>query len=168
MQLDTCLSSIELQEFLDKVVHGLSDDSDEIKVLSHMMLSRLAQASQPQPATGSSSSSTNTTPLIPISISLALIQRLDEMTPVLETTMKGPAVTKDTVKQDLERTAALQRSALRAVAALNRIYPTRRSVGRTSDESPAGPPGIAPKFEAFVANLQANFKNELKELGGGL
>lgn len=51
----------------------------------------------------------------------AVAQRLDEATPQLEKTMKGATVTKDTVKQDLERAAELQRSALRAVAALSKI-----------------------------------------------
>ena len=97
-QLDTCLSKLDLHEFLSRVIPGLSDDSDEVKVISHMMLFRLSQ------------------------VALAAVsQRLDEVTPHLEKTMKGATVTKDTVKQDLERAAELQRSALRAVAALSKI-----------------------------------------------
>lgn len=52
--------------------------------------------------------------------STALTQRLDDLTPPLERTMKGAKETKDTVKQDLERSAELQRSSLRAIAALAR------------------------------------------------
>jgi cullin-associated NEDD8-dissociated protein 1 len=115
--------------FLGRVLPGLSDDSDEIKVLSHMMLFRLAQVA---PA--------------------AVSQRLDEATPQLEKTMKGATVTKDTVKQDLERAAELQRSALRAVAALSKISGT----------------GVAPKFDAFVEELKRNssWGSELKDLVG--
>ncbi|TFK38693.1 TIP120-domain-containing protein [Crucibulum laeve] len=127
--LDTCLTRLDLHEFLGRVLPGLSDDSDEIKVISHMMLFRLSQVA---PA--------------------AVAQRLDEATPQLEKTMKGATVTKDTVKQDLERAAELQRSALRAVAALSKI---------------AGA-GVSPKFENFVEELKRNpnWGVEFKELVG--
>ncbi|KAK0197925.1 armadillo-type protein [Armillaria mellea] len=125
--LDTCLTKIDLHEFLGRVIPGLTDDSDEIKVISHMMLFRLAQVA---PA--------------------AVSQRLDEAAPPLEKTMKGATVTKDTVKQDLERAAELQRSALRAVGALSRIGA-----------------GVSPKFDNLVEELKKNpaFSVELKELG---
>ncbi|KAG6854209.1 hypothetical protein C0991_009522 [Blastosporella zonata] len=114
--LDTCLTKLDLHEFLSRVIPGLSDDSDEIKVISHMLLFRLAQVA---PA--------------------AVSQRLDEATPQLEKTMKGANVTKDTVKQDLERAAELQRSALRAVVALSKI-------GQ----------GVSPRFDAFVEETRKN------------
>jgi cullin-associated NEDD8-dissociated protein 1 len=128
-QLDTCLNKLDLHEFLGRVIPGLSDPSDEIKVISHMMLFRLSQVA---PA--------------------AVSQRLDEATPQLEKTMKGATVTKDTVKQDLERAAELQRSALRAVAALSKIGT-----------------GMSPKFDAFVEDLKksALWGVEFKELVGG-
>jgi cullin-associated NEDD8-dissociated protein 1 len=108
-------------------VQGLSDDSDEVKVISHMMLFRLAQ-------------------LAPT----AVAQRLDEITPVLEQAVKGAAVTKDTVKQDLERAAELKRSASRAIAALAQI----KSEGTT------------PKWEKFVEELNRDpaFKEAMKEV----
>ncbi|KAF9527112.1 armadillo-type protein [Crepidotus variabilis] len=126
--LDTCLAKLNLHEFLGRVIPGLSDDSDEIKVICHMMLFRLSQVA---PA--------------------AVAQRLDEATPPLEKTMKGATVTKDTVKQDLERAAELQRSALRAVAALSKI---------------GG--GVSPKFDLFVDDIKRNptWGNEFKELVG--
>ena len=66
--------------------------------------------------------------------------------------MKGPAVTKDTVKQDLERAAEQQRSALRAIAALSKI----------------NTPGTAPKFDALVEELRrGTWANEFKELVEG-
>ena len=106
------MSKLDLHEFLVRVAAGLADDSDEVKVICHMMLFRLAQVAP-----------------------TAVAQRLDDLTPPLEKSMKGPAVTKDTVKQDLERAAELQRSTLRAVAALSKI----------------SQPGTSPKFDAFVA-----------------
>ncbi|KAF8824090.1 hypothetical protein HHX47_DHR9000534 [Lentinula edodes] len=126
--LDTCLHKLDLREFLERVVLGLADDSDEIKVICHMLLFRLAQVA---PA--------------------AVSQRLDEATPQLEKTMKGATVTKDTVKQDLERAAELQRSALRAVAALSKIGA-----------------GVSPKFDAFTEDLKKNstWGAEFKELIG--
>ncbi|KAF8907661.1 armadillo-type protein [Gymnopilus junonius] len=114
--LDTCLAKLNLHEFLGRVIPALSDDSDEIKVISHMMLFRLSQ-------------------IAPAAVS----QRLEEATPQLEKTMKGATVTKDTVKQDLERAAELQRSALRAVAALSRISA-----------------GASPKFDLLVEDIRKN------------
>ncbi|KAK7468323.1 hypothetical protein VKT23_002837 [Stygiomarasmius scandens] len=124
--LDTCLPKLDLHEFLSRVLPGLSDDSDEIKVMSHMMLFRLSQVAP-----------------------TAVSQRLDEATPLLQATMKGITVNKDTVKQDFERSAELQRSALRAVAALSRIGT-----------------GISARFDQFVEELKRNptWGAEFKEL----
>ncbi|KAH9939018.1 ARM repeat-containing protein [Epithele typhae] len=127
--LDTCLPKLDLYEFLGRVAAGLADDSDEVKVICHMMLFRLAQVAP-----------------------TAVAQRLDELTPPLEKSMKGAAVTKDTVKQDLERTAELQRSTLRAVVALSKI----------------SQPGAGPRFDAFVAATQKSTEwgIEFRELAG--
>jgi cullin-associated NEDD8-dissociated protein 1 len=118
-----------LHEFFGRVLAGLADEADEIKVLCHMMLFRLSQVAP-----------------------TAVAQRLDEATPELEKTMRGAAVTKDTVKQDLERTAELQRSALRAIAALSKI----------------NSPGVAPKFESCVESMRKSptWGPEFKELVG--
>lgn len=81
----------------------------------------------------------------------AVVQRLDEMTPALEKTMKGPTVTKDTVKQDLERMAELQRSTMRAIAALYRVAPH----------------GSSAKFDSLVSDIQKGpMAGEFKELAG--
>ncbi|KAH9075666.1 TIP120-domain-containing protein [Lactarius deliciosus] len=126
--LDTSLTKLDLNELLTHVLVGLADVSDEIKVICHMILFRLA-------------------PLAPT----AVAQRLSEATPLLEASMKGPTVGKDTVKQDLERAAELQRSTLRAVAALSKIANT----------------GSAPRFDAWVAELKkSEWRNELNELVG--
>jgi cullin-associated NEDD8-dissociated protein 1 len=122
------LAKLNLHEFLERLIPGLSDDSDEIKVISHMMLFRLSQVA---PA--------------------AVAQRLDDITPLLAKTMKGATVTKDTVKQDLERASELQRSALRAVAALSKI---------------SG--GVSLKFDMLVDDVKKNvtWSNDFKELVG--
>ena len=79
----------------------------------------------------------------------AISQRLDEITPALEKSMKAPTVTKDTVKQDLERAAELQKSTLRAVVALSKI----------------AVPGASPKFDAFVEATKKTpeLRNEFDE-----
>ena len=120
------MSRLDLHEFLNHVTAGLADDSDEVKVICHMMLFRLAQVAP-----------------------TATAQRLDDLTPPLEKSMKGPTMTKDTVKQDIERAAELQRSTLRAVVAMSKI---------------AGS-GVSPRFEAFVEELKKNaqFGNEFRD-----
>lgn len=123
--LETCRAKLDMHEFVTHILRGLSDDSDEIKVICYMVLVRLSQVS---PA--------------------AVAQRLDDATPPLEKTMKGATVTKDTVKQDLERAAELQRSAIRAVAALYKVGA-----------------GVSPKFDNLVDDLKKNpaFNAELKD-----
>jgi len=78
-QLDACLAKLNLHKFLGRVIPGLSCDSDEIKVISYIMLFRLCQVA---PA--------------------AVSQRLDEATPQLQKTIEGAIVTNDMVKQGLE------------------------------------------------------------------
>jgi cullin-associated NEDD8-dissociated protein 1 len=109
------LTKLDLNELLTHVLAGLAYSSDEIKVICHVpvILFRLA-------------------PLAPT----AVAQRLGEATPLLEVSMKGPTIGKDTVKQNLERAAELQRSTLRAVAALSKIAGT----------------GAAPRFDAWWQN----------------
>jgi len=119
-----------LNEFLVHILVGLADESDEIKVICHMMLFRLAQISP-----------------------TAVAQHLSDATPLLERSMKGTNVGKDTVKQDLERAAELQRSTLRAIAALSKI---------------AAGAGTSPRFDAFVADLRHSpeWGHEFNELVG--
>ena len=127
--LDTCLARLDLHEFLVRVVAGLSDDSDEVKVLAHMMLYRLAGVAP-----------------------TALAQRLDEITPPLKKTMEEMKPGKDTVKQDIERIDELQRSALRAIAAL------RRAIS----------PGVSLQFDTFVDIIpRSKWSMEFKELLSG-
>ncbi|KZV81117.1 TIP120-domain-containing protein [Exidia glandulosa HHB12029] len=124
--LDTCLARLDVHELLSRVLAGLADSADEIKVLCHMMLFRLSQIAP-----------------------TAVAQRLDDATPELQKTMAGAAVTKDTVKQDLERAAEQQRSALRAIAALSKI----------------NTPGMAPKFDTMVEDiLRGTWAAEYREL----
>ncbi|KAG8898086.1 hypothetical protein FRB99_007676, partial [Tulasnella sp. 403] len=112
--LDTCLDRIDIHEFLQHVLLGLKDEANEIKVLCHMMLFRLAQVAP-----------------------TAVSQRLDDAAVDLANSMKGHNVGKDTVKQDLERTAELQRSTLRAIVALSKI----------------SSPGASMAFDQLVENV---------------
>jgi cullin-associated NEDD8-dissociated protein 1 len=75
----------------------------------------------------------------------------DHLAGLLPSLYKGAVVTKNTVKQDLERAAELQRSALRVIAALSKIG------GGTSQ-----------KFDMFVDDIRRNtaWGNEFKELVG--
>ena len=127
--MDTCLSKLDLNEYLKHVLVGLADPSDEIKVISHMMMHRLSQIAP-----------------------TAVVQHLAEATPMLEASMKDATISKDTVKQDLERAAEIQRSTLRAIAALSKITT----------------PGAAPKFEALVADVKKSpqWGSEFNELAG--
>lgn len=128
VQLDTCLAKIDIHEFLSHVITGLKDEANEIKVLCHMMLFRLSQVA-------------------PTAVSL----RLDDMAADLSVGMKGAAVGKDTVKQDLERTAELQRSTLRAIAALSKI----------------SAPGASPEFDKVVDSVSkpgSQWSGEFHEL----
>ncbi|KAH7884046.1 armadillo-type protein [Phlebopus sp. FC_14] len=138
--LDTCLPKLDLPTYLNHLLPALTDPSDEIKVLSHLLLSRLSSLSL----------------CIPL-----LISRLDELTPALETTMRGAPVTKDTVKQDLERASELRRSTMRAVAALAKVLAVGYATGATST-------GGTQKFESFVEDMKRNeqFGAEFRELVG--
>ncbi|KIO24797.1 hypothetical protein M407DRAFT_244321 [Tulasnella calospora MUT 4182] len=126
--LDTCVDKIDIHEFMEYVRLGLKDDANEIKVLCHMMLVRLAQVA-------------------PTAVSL----RLDDMAPDLATGMKSHNVEKNTVKQDIERTVELQRSTLRAIAALSKV----------------STPGQSPEFEKLVDSVSkagATWAQEFREL----
>jgi len=73
-QLDIRLAKLNLRKFFGRVVPGLSNDSNEIKVISHMTLDAPADVAQ----------------------------RLDEATPQLKKTMKGTTITKDTLNKTLD------------------------------------------------------------------
>jgi len=115
--LDTCVDKIDVHEFLTYVIEGLRDEANEIKVLCHMMLFRLAQVAP-----------------------TAVSQRLDDLAPQLAEGMKSHNVEKNTVKQDVERTNELQRSTLRAIAALSKISTV----------------GNAPAFDKVVDSVSKN------------
>jgi len=125
--LDTCLSKIDIHEFLANVLAGLRDEANEVKVLCHMMLFRLSQVAP-----------------------TAVSQRLDDAAADLASGMKAHAMGKDTVKQDLERTAELQRSTLRAISALSKI----------------STPGASPSFDKLVDSVSTSgpWAMEFREL----
>jgi len=75
--------------------------------------------------------------------------------------MRGAPVTKDTVKQDLERAAELRRSTMRAVAALIKVVAIGSAAGASAT-------GGTQKFEAFVDDVKRNeqWGPEFRELVG--
>lgn len=74
--------------------------------------------------------------------------------------MQGTPVTRDTVKQDLERAAELRRSTMRAVTALMKVVAIGSAAGV--------PTGGTQKFEAFVDEVKRNeqWGHEFRELVG--
>ncbi|POW22830.1 hypothetical protein PSHT_00764 [Puccinia striiformis] len=94
--LETCLSKIDINEFTNRVLQGLSDE-DEIKVLCYLMLMRLSH-------------------IAPTTIASRLDQSTEAFSATINLKLKD-----NSVKQDYERTAELQRSALRAMVALLRL-----------------------------------------------
>jgi cullin-associated NEDD8-dissociated protein 1 len=79
-QLSTCLSRVDVNEFLDRVISGLKD-LDDVKVLCYMSLHRLAQVA-------------------PTSV----LARLDDCAEGITVTMQDITVTKkDSMAQDIQR-----------------------------------------------------------------
>ncbi|TPX36593.1 hypothetical protein SmJEL517_g01294 [Synchytrium microbalum] len=95
--LDTCLSRIEIFGFIERVMHGLDDPSQEIKTLCHLMLQRLVFLSP-----------------------TALQQRLDNATEPLKATMNSKPKP-NAVKQEIEKLNELIRSAVITMLVLGRL-----------------------------------------------
>jgi len=94
--LETCLTRLELQEFIAKMVSGLADEYD-IQVLNHQILIRLSKTAKN-----------------------ALVAGLEQLIPPLTTCVK--TVPKDAQNaEQVERNNGLIRSAMRAIAAINQI-----------------------------------------------
>lgn len=110
------MTKLDLHQFITRIIPGLSDDSDEIKVICHMIFFRLSQVA-PSPTA----------------------QHLDDALPQLQKTMRGATVTKDTVKQDLERAAEVQRVSTRLISQLHKTCS-----------------GISPRFDSFVDELKTS------------
>jgi len=124
--LETNLARLDLAELLSRVIAGLKDTANDIQTLCHMMVFRLAQLA---PA--------------------AVAARIGDFTEDLTKAMAGPAVTKDTVKQDLERAQEQQKSALRAIAALSKV----------------NTPGTYPKFDELIASVsKGQWANDFHDL----
>lgn len=123
--LDMCLSKIDINEFTDRVLNGISDE-DEIKVLCYLMLIRLSH-------------------IAPATVAPRLDQSTEQFSATINLKLKDNAV-----KQDHERTAELQRSALRAMVAL----------------LPLSSPAVSPKFCQLIrdTNHHAVLGMEFKDL----
>ncbi|GAA96313.1 uncharacterized protein L969DRAFT_76369 [Mixia osmundae IAM 14324] len=94
--LDACLSRLDLQALMSRLIEGMSDEI-EIRALTFLMLTRLA----------------NEVPSI-------VVRRLDETAPAWTLILQEKAK-ESAVKQELDRLDASQKSALRALASLSRI-----------------------------------------------
>jgi len=94
--LDTCLTKLDLQEFISQLVSGLQDEYD-IQMLNHLILIRLAKIA------GS-----------------ALSGGLEQLVEPLKTCVTATAK-EQAVAQQVERNNELIRSALRAIYAINQI-----------------------------------------------
>jgi cullin-associated NEDD8-dissociated protein 1 len=102
--LETCLDKVDVATFIAQLVEGLKDPSYDIKMLAHLMVSRLAH-----------------------SAGNALLESLDHLIEPLRTTLtfKPPQTA---VKQEIERNEELVRSALRSVVAISRIENIETSI----------------------------------------
>ncbi|KAJ3156741.1 Cullin-associated NEDD8-dissociated protein 1 [Geranomyces michiganensis] len=95
--LETCLSRIDVFTFLSRVLTGLSDPSNDIKILCHLMLQRLSYLSP-----------------------TAVAQKLDETVEPLRTTLLAKSKS-NAVKQEVEKTNELVRSTARTVIILDGV-----------------------------------------------
>jgi len=95
--LENCLDRLDVNAFIAQLVEGLKDPSYDIKMLSHLMVIRLANSAGAQ-----------------------LLESLDNLVEPLRTTVTfKPSQT--AVKQEIERNDEQVRSALRAIAAISRV-----------------------------------------------
>ncbi|KAJ3020912.1 Cullin-associated NEDD8-dissociated protein 1 [Thoreauomyces humboldtii] len=95
--LETCLSRIDVFGFLQRVMNGLRDPSNDIKILSHLMLQRLSQLSP-----------------------TAVAQKLDDLVEPLKLTLLAKSKS-NAVKQEVEKTNELVRSTARTTLVLQKI-----------------------------------------------
>lgn len=110
--METCLSKIDLTAFLDIIVSGLSDD-DDIKVSCYLMLVKLGSIA-PTAVVQRAFCLSNDHNVADSSLGPA---GLDAAAAPFDATLKMKL--KDTaVKQEVEKLAGVQRSALRTMAAL--------------------------------------------------
>ncbi|KAI8803214.1 armadillo-type protein [Cladochytrium replicatum] len=95
--LDTCLSRIEINGFLQRVIDGLADPAQEIQQLAHLMLQRVSY-------------------LVPNTVAHKLDDVVDPLVATLAVKLKGNAV-----KQEVEKRAELVRSVVRTIVVLMRL-----------------------------------------------
>jgi len=123
--LDTCLSRLDLQEFIAQLISGLGDVYD-IQMLNHLILTRLAQRAGP-----------------------ALVASLDNLVEPLRAAVTSKAK-EAAVKQQVERNEELIRSALRAIVAITKVADVENAP-KFQDflKSTVQAPPILEKYEAI-------------------
>eukprot|EP00051_Salpingoeca_urceolata_P019516 m.285525 g.285525 ORF g.285525 m.285525 type:complete len:1495 (-) comp19434_c6_seq2:106-4590(-) len=123
--LHTCADRLFLPEFLEHVHAGLGDHYD-IQMLTYLMLARLA-ATCPE----------------------EVLRRLDDFSTALEKTMTAK-LKSNAVKQEVEKSEELKKSALRAVAALQHVPGSDASAKFTSlVKTVQSIPALAAKLESL-------------------
>ncbi|KAJ3095068.1 Cullin-associated NEDD8-dissociated protein 1 [Phlyctochytrium planicorne] len=123
--LETCLSRIEVFGFLDRAIHGLSDPSQEVKTLCHVILQRLASLT---PA--------------------ALANRLEAtIAPLKDTINLKPKA--NAVKQEIEKLNDLIRSAVRTALILYKTITGSSSTAVSVDGASSA------KYVEFVKEFTA-------------
>ncbi len=133
--IDTCLSKIDIFEFLSHVVSGLSDESQEIKILNYMMLQRLALS-------------------CPTAVSHKLDDIIAPLKSALQTKPKANAV-----KQELERGKELVRSAARTTLILQKLSSESQKFGVFVDEMRAPSSELANVFESVEQEMAGQHLN---------
>ncbi|KAJ3137637.1 Cullin-associated NEDD8-dissociated protein 2 [Physocladia obscura] len=129
--LERCLAKIEIFAFLDRVTAGLGDAAQEIKMMNHMILQRVAALS---PA--------------------AVVSRLDGMVPALkEAILAVPKA--NAVKQEIEKVNELVRSGIRAIVVVAKaLLASTSSVSDGGNGSAVGG-GSSPVFDEFWREINA-------------
>ncbi|ORX91195.1 Cullin-associated NEDD8-dissociated protein 1 [Basidiobolus meristosporus CBS 931.73] len=137
--LDHCLDRIEIFGFLERVVMGLSDQQD-IKVLAHLMLIRLARV-----------------------LPAAVAQKLDDCVDPLKATIEHK-IKQSSVKQEVEKHQELVRSALRAVAVISKLSEASSSPKFVGFLSELKSGALAEEYQTVLQEMDA----KESYLNGGL
>ncbi len=132
--METCLPNIEIFAFLQCILNGLADDSFDVRMSVQLILQRLAAVSP-----------------------TAVSQKLDDVVDPLKATILTQ-VKANAVKQEMEQTNDLVRSAVKTAVTLWKILlggnggSSGTSGGAGSGNNGAAS-GMCPKFEEFAKEV---------------
>ncbi|KAJ3353748.1 Cullin-associated NEDD8-dissociated protein 1 [Entophlyctis luteolus] len=129
--LEKCLATIEIFGFLDRVTAGLADLEQEIKIMNHLILQRVAFLSP-----------------------VALVSRLDGMVAPLKEAI-GTTPKTNAVKQEIEKINELVRSAIRTVLLVAKAISGNLGGGFSSSDTASIGGGSCPAFDALYREIVA-------------